>query len=113
MNKEELENIKMELNEISPWPWNDCDYHYGIQDKNENHLADWSVGIYQQDNKNYNLENGFLNLTLIGNDWFFVIKSPARIAALIEEIERLNKHIADLELNLDAVNTGQATEKNF
>ncbi len=82
-----LEEIKEMLAKLSPWPWQQCDYHWGIQDKNGDQIAVWAEGHYVETNPNYRSTEDCAHLERIDRDWNFAINAPQIISDLVNQLE--------------------------
>lgn len=73
MKPEELNEIRADLEAITPWPWEKVDYWFIHGDEPDAHVA----------------INGKPTEIFTQPDARFIAKAPERISALLEEIERL------------------------
>lgn len=76
MTPQDREQIRKELGEISPWPWR------------PGKPLDGTTYI----GTGTNIENGY-NFGVRNCDAYFIAQAPARIAALLDEVERLEKEL--------------------
>lgn len=96
MNKEELEQIKRELDEISKWPWGYC----------YDGSSDWSVG-YKDDPQFFKVCNIYeykKALPIYRSNAFFIAKAPERIDYLVNKLGKAMKIISFYNEAMDSVN---------
>ena len=86
MTQEEIDQIKSELKEISPWPWVQI-------------VEDWYSTVNTSKRSDLYLDQVCSKVTRL-RDSSFIAKSPERISALIKEREESLQRIAQLEKTL-------------